>query len=39
MEVVNYKIKLDIDFAGKKYTGTENVKIKEADNFHITSYS
>ncbi len=31
MEVINYKIKLDIDFAGKKYTGTENVKIKEAD--------
>jgi tricorn protease interacting factor F2/3 len=31
MEVVNYNIKLDVDFAGKKYTGIEKVEIKDAE--------
>jgi Aminopeptidase N len=32
MKVVNYNIKLDIDFSGKKYTGIEKIKINDADN-------
>jgi tricorn protease interacting factor F2/3 len=31
MKVVNYNIKLDIDFSGKKYTGIEKIKINDAD--------
>ncbi len=31
MRVVNYNIKLDIDFSGKKYTGLEKIKINDAE--------
>jgi tricorn protease interacting factor F2/3 len=32
MEVINYNIKLDVDFKAKKYTGVETVKIKDAED-------
>ncbi|KJE49210.1 MULTISPECIES: M1 family metallopeptidase [Acidiplasma] len=31
MKILNYDIHLDIDFAGKKYSGTENIKIEKPD--------
>ncbi len=31
MEVLNYKIRINVDFAGKKYSGKETVKIKDAE--------
>ena len=31
MRVVNYNIKLDVDFSGKKYSGIEKIKITDAE--------
>ena len=31
MRVVNYNIKLEVDFSGKKYSGIEKIKITDAE--------
>ncbi len=31
MKVINYNIRIDVDFGNKKYNGSEHIKIKEAE--------
>ena len=31
MNVINYNIRIDVDFGNKKYNGSEHIKIKEAE--------
>ena len=31
MKVVNYNIKMDVDFENKKYTGFEHIKIEDSE--------